>query len=142
MRSGDEWVADLVVDRYLPGRCGWDIKGHVVLMVTPNDAREGDSLRAGTRFVVADARTVDEKASRCKPHHARCTEERSRLLSNSDDAIPVQVRCKRVPPEDRGYGNTFVFCDRFPEHKITHNLKTHTKEVRIDLYDLDHENLP
>lgn len=107
------WEADLVVDRYLPGRCGWEIRGSAMIMVEP----------------------------RCKPNHPRCSEERSRRLSNSDDSKPVQVKCKRVAPEKRGYGRTFFFCNRLPEHKSTHELRAHTRSIRIDLYDLDHEEV-
>ena len=71
----------------------------------------------------------------------RCSEKRSRRLSNSDDSIPVQVRCKRVAPEKR-IGQTSFICNQFPEHKTAHMLKAHTQSVRIDLYDLDHEDVP
>lgn len=141
IRNGEHWQADLVVDRYLPGRCGWEIRGSAMIMVEPRDAGEGDMLGAGTRLVVADTRTVENEAPRCKPNHPRCSEERSRRLSNSDDSIPVQVKCKRVAPEKRGYGRTFFFCNRLPEHKITHELRAHTRSIRIDLYDLDHEEV-
>jgi len=141
VRHGERWEADLVVDRYLPGRCGWNIKGSAMIRVEPLDAEEGDSLGAGVRLVVADTRTLDDSAPRCGPRHPRCSEERSRLLSNSDDSIPVEVRCKRLAPEER-IGSTAFICNQFPEHKITHDLKAHTRSIRIDLYDLDHEELP
>ncbi|MGY1458726.1 MULTISPECIES: hypothetical protein [unclassified Luteimonas] len=142
VRNGDEWVADWVVDRYLPGRCGWNIKGNAMLMVTPLEVREGDSAGPVMRLVVADARALDENAPRCEPRNPRCTEERSRLLANTDDAIPVQVRCTRDGGKVRGPGERVIICDRFPEHKITHGLKAHTQKIRIDLYDLDHEEVP
>ena len=141
VRDGGNRKADLVVDRYLPGRCGWDIKGSAMIMVTPLDAGEGDLLGAGRRLVVADTRALDDDAPRCGQGHPRCSEERSRLLSNSDEAIAVEVRCKRVPPEERGPGRTFFFCNRFPEHKTTHDLEAHTRKIRIDLYDLDHDEV-
>jgi hypothetical protein len=136
VRDGERWQADLVVDRYLPGRCAWDIRGSVVIMVEPLDAREGDSLGAGTRLVVRDARHRDDSAPRCKPRNPGCTEERSRRLSNSDDTIPVQVRCKRISPEER-IGDTSFICNEFPEHKTAHLLKRETRRIQIDLYDLD-----
>lgn len=142
VRNGEEWVADLVLDRYLPGRCEWNIKANVMLMVTPLHVREGDSARAVSRFVVADTRKLDENAPRCEARNPRCTEQYSRLLSNSDDSIPVQVRCTRDGRDVRGPGERVIICDRFPEHKITHDLRPHTKSVRIDLYDLDYEGLP
>lgn len=141
VRNGEQWEADLVVDRYLPGRCGWDIDGSTMIMVGPLDAREGDMLGAGTRLVVADGIDLDDEAPRCAPRHPRCSEERSRLLSNSDDGIPVQVRCMRVAPEERRPGRTYFFCDRFPEHKMVHILKGNTRRIRIDLYDLDYEDV-
>lgn len=141
VRKGEHWEADLVVDRYLPGRCGWKIKGSAMIMVEPHDAREGESTGAGDRLVVADARDRDDEAPRCGPRHPRCTEERSRRLSNPNDAIPVQVRCKRIPPEKK-IGDTSFICNEFPEHKTTHLLKAHTRSIRIDLYDLDHGHVP
>ena len=141
VRKGEHWEVDLVIDRYLPGRCGWNIRGSAMILVEPLDAQEGDSLGAGARMVVADARDVDDAAPRCRPEQPRCSEKRSRRLSNSDDSIPVQVRCKRVAPEKR-IGQTSFICNQFPEHKTAHMLKAHTQSVRIDLYDLDHEDVP
>jgi hypothetical protein len=141
VRNGEQWVADLVVDRYLPGRCGWNIKGSAMILVEPLDAQEGDSLGAGTRLVVADDRSWDDEVPRCAGMSSRCDEARVRLLENSNDAIPAQVRCKRLPPE-KMMGDTSFICDQFPEHKMVHLLKEHTRRIRIDLYDLDHEDVP
>ena len=140
MRNGEQWEADLVVDRYLPGRCGWNIRGSAVIMVEPLTAKEGDSLGAGISPVVWDGRNWDEDTPRCEPNNTRCSEERSKRLSNSDDAIPVQVRCRHRSPEEI-IGDTSFICNEFPELKTRHHLKEHTRRIRIDLYDLDHEEV-
>jgi hypothetical protein len=142
VRKGEHWEADLVVDRYLPGRCGWDIRASAMIVVVPLDAQEGDSLGAGTRLVVADARDRDDEAPICAGRSSRCDEARVRRLENSDDALPAQVRCERIPPEKRIAHSTSFICDHFPEHKMVHLLKAHTQRIRIDLYDLDLEATP
>lgn len=139
VRKGDAWQADLVVDRYLPGRCGWNIRGNAMIMVEPTDAREGDTFMEGMRLVVGDARDRDDNAPRCQPGNPRCSEERSRHLSNSDDTVPAEVRCKRVKPPPLPARGTVFICNEFPEYKTTHLLQNSTRRVRIDLYDLDHD---
>ena len=141
VRTGEQWNADLVVDRYLPGRCNWNISASVLILVEPTDAREGDSLGAGARMVVTDARALDESAPRCA-RNSRCFEDYSRLLSNADDAIPVQVRCRRVARTQTVGRSTAFICNEFPQHKTTHRLKAQTRSIEIDLYDLDHEGVP
>lgn len=139
VRKGDTWEADLVVDRYLPGRCGWNVRGNAMIMVEPLDARAGDTFMECMRLVVGDARDRDDNAPRCQLGNPRCSEERSRRLSNSDDTIPVEVRCKRVKPVQRAPRSTVFICNEFPEYKTTHLLQKSTRRVRIDLYDLDHD---
>lgn len=136
VRKGDMWEADLVVDRYLPGRCGWNIRSEVMIIVKPAELEWSNKglLRMGDP-VIGDAREMDDNAPRCEPGHPRCTEERSRRLSNSDKAIPVEMRCKRIPLEQR-IGDTLFRCNDFPEHKIMHLLKNGHTRVRIDLYDI------
>lgn len=136
VRKGDSWVADLVVDRYLPGRCGWDIDAGTRIIVKPAELEwTHKGLLGAGDLVIGDARTIDDDAPHCEPASPRCSEARSRRLANSDEAIPVEMRCHRIPEEKR-IGDTRFMCNDLPEHKTTHLLKPGVTRVRIDLYDL------
>lgn len=139
VRKGETWEADLVVDRYLPGRCGWNIDAGTLIIVKPAELDwTHKGLLGGGQLVISDIRGKDDTAPRCEPGHPRCTEERSRRLSNSDETISVEVRCHRIPPDKR-IGDSLFICNDFPEHKITHLWRQGVTRVRIDLYDLGQE---
>lgn len=140
VRNGEYWEADFVVDRYLPGRCEWKINASLVILVTPVDARGGDNTLGGMLTVVGDARLWDETAPQCKPGMNNCDEARRARRQNADDTIPVQVRCGIRPPERR-IGEIVFYCNEFSDYKDLHYVKDHTRRIRIDLYDLDHEPL-
>ena len=138
VRKGEYWEADFVVDRYLPGRCGWRIAASANIVVAPAEAARWDRRKraSGTKVfgVVGDARSRDETAPRCRPGMHNCDEARNRRMANADDSIPVQVHCRIRPLEER-ISDTFFFCNEFADYKIMHYAKNHTRRIRIDLYD-------
>lgn len=138
VRKGEYWEADFVVDRYLPGKCGWEISASANILVTPVEAaRWGDQEQADAtsmRGVIGDARNWDETAPQCKSGMHNCDEARNRRLANADDSIPVQVHCRARPAEER-ISDTVFFCNEFADYKTEHYVKNHTRRIRIDLYD-------
>jgi len=141
VRKGGNWEADHVVDRYLPGRCGWNSSAGAVIFVKPVDGRGGDNTLGGMRSVIGDARLWDETAPQCRPGMHNCDEARNQRLANADESIPVQVRCRNRSPEEL-IGDIVFICNEFADHKTLHYVKDHTRRIRIDLYDLDHGQPP
>lgn len=135
VRDGENWKADLVVDRYLPGRCEWTIRASAIIHVKPADVPWSHPARSGGMLaVIGDARLWDETAPRCKPGMRNCDEARNQRLSNSDESIPVQVHCRWRVGKD-AIGEDMFICNEFADYKDLHYVKGHTRRVRIDLYD-------
>ncbi len=134
VRKGEDWKADFVVDRYLPGRCGWNIDANVLILVAPLDRPEDISVLGGMRTVIGDARYWDETAPMCKPGMRNCDEARRAGAQNADESIPVQVHCRRRVGKD-AIGDDMFICDEFSAYKTMHYVKDHTRRIRIDLYD-------
>ncbi|MBD9367291.1 hypothetical protein [Xanthomonas sp. XNM01] len=138
VRNGDAWEADFVVDRYLPGECGWDISASAHIIVQPKEAGDASAFVREMDAVVADGRDFDERAPRCRSEYPRCSESRMRILSNADPDVPVQVRCRRLSLGQR-IGNSSFRCNHMPQHKTMHWIISGTESVRIDIYDIEIE---
>ncbi len=134
VRKGESWEADFVVDRYLPGRCGWRIGASVMLVVAPYDRPEGKSVLGGARTVIGDARGWDETASQCRPGMRNCDDARRLRVQNADESIPVQVHCRWRVGKD-AIGDDMFTCNEFARYKTLHYVKDHTRRIQIDLYD-------
>lgn len=134
VRRGEHWEADFVVDRHLPGRCGWDIDAGVTVFVKPADVGwTTPGLLGGMRGVIGDARSWDETAPQCRPGMNACDEARRARVQNSDEQISVQIHCSwRVGM--RAVGNDFFVCNEFADYKTLHYVKADTRRIRIDLY--------
>ena len=85
VREGESWKADLTVDRYLPGRCGWMGGGAVLAYVVPVDAEPGESMLSGIGVITRDFRDIDVSKPLCPPRERLCKEDRARLLDNDDE---------------------------------------------------------
>ncbi|WP_024890779.1 hypothetical protein [Luteimonas huabeiensis] len=147
VREGERWHADIVADRYLPGHCQWDIDAGATMIVRPTG-----SERVVLVAPLGDLRayeTPPDDAWRCTERHRHfdCNEEarRQQFEASMDPAIPVQILCKRNPPEGRRFGELPFVCNE-PRlrngAKVVHRLRPGQREVRIDLYDLDRETPP
>jgi len=138
VRTGDTWMADLVVDRYQAGRCGWQGGAHLVYYVKPGDASEEETLIGGVGVFIQDYRNKDPNAPVCPPASKRCDEIRSRTLGNSDSSIPVEIRCRRRTPDEwKGMGAIEFMCSPdpvSPVEKVYHHLKNSTKKIEINFH--------
>src|SRR3546814_13236773 len=100
-RHGEEFDAVLIVDKYLPGQCGWayqESRAAVWKHTGPDDSSALIVLD-GTRYA------LEENTPRCTPRHRNCSEERLRRLGNHDESIPVVIRCHVDKPK-AGEGET------------------------------------
>jgi len=145
-RKGDRFESELVVDRYLPGPCGWkyeETRGNVWKAPAPDPNQATIILFSGDRY------DVDDSVPGC-PHPPRmdglgCKEERYWRLSNHDERIPVQVRCKIRPIVDALGGpdtSSFRCTDNFDDsYKKYHLIMPFTQAIEMNVYDLDIEKV-
>ena len=135
VRNGPEWKADLVVDRHLPGACGWDLNAGVTIFVKPADKEWTTAgLQGGVLSVIGDARGLDDTTLWCEPGRPTCDTERARRLANADEAVAVELHCRWKSGEDT-IGDDLFLCSELHGHKILHYVREHTRSVRIDLHD-------
>ncbi|MEP6634221.1 MAG: hypothetical protein ABJA62_08415, partial [Luteimonas sp.] len=120
------------VDKYLSGHCQWRM---IAVEATVGD-KALQTMGMGT---VIEGRHFDEddNAPRCSSDAPRCTEERARRLGNSDESIPVQMRCDtaRRAWQDVPGGRTWdnLCDDPFDDsYKTKHLLKPHTRQVELN----------
>ena len=135
VREGESWNADLTVDRYLPGRCGWKGGGTVLAYVVPEDAKPEESMSAAMGVVTWDYRDIDVSQPLCRQRERSCDEARRRVRRNDDEAVPVQFRCHRRAQDDIFKGNPTDFLCNFDysgsDVKIAHMVTKKTKDVRV-----------
>lgn len=131
-READRYSTSFVVDKFLPGRCDWRLIGISAVVARkddPNDASGG---------VVIEGRQFHEpELPLCSSDDDEniCEDERAKRLSNSDDGIPVQMRCRMMLPSETINGNGGFSClDLWDDgYKKSHYLKPYTRNVRIDI---------
>lgn len=134
-RHGEEFDATLIVDKYLPGQCGWTYQESRAAVWKHTDPDDLSTLIVldGTRYA------VNENTPRCTPRHRNCREERLRRLGNHDESIPVLIRCYTDKPLAGESKEAYFTCgDMFNEgYKIKHLIVPETGQVHINIYDLD-----
>ena len=131
-------LAELVVDKYMSGPCGWafdEVKAVVV-----KDGKVGDrNFMTGTTSPVIDNNTDGLFEPYCyRPDDHDCP------VRQNSDPVPVLLLCsigRMSYPKPRDY---FTCGDRFPDtnYKQTHLLDARTSEIALDLYDLTLESSP
>jgi hypothetical protein len=131
-RGADRYSTSFVVDKFLPGRCDWRLIGISAVVARkddPNDA-SGDVVIEGRRFDQSD--TAPQCPSWTLP---TCKEDRARRLTNPNDEIPVEMRCRMMLPSETINGKGGFSCQDLWDdgYKKRHLLKPHTRSVRIDI---------
>lgn len=136
-RDGDRYEGELVVDRFLPGQCGWAFHGTDLLVELVADSRQsaspGQVTIDGSRFDVPDTTAY------CPPRSewANCDEARQRSRA-SPDTRPVQVKCGiRTEGSDpnRGYFDCRDFAGR-ERYKLSQLLTRSTQTIQMDFVSL------
>lgn len=128
-REGERYRTRFVVDKFLPGRCGWRLIGVSAVVVRKND--DETSSR-----VVIEAREFNQpEPPLCPSETEACEDEGAKLQFNSSDGISVQMRCRTVLPSEAISGNGGFSCQDLwdASYKLTHALKPHTRNVQIDI---------
>lgn len=136
--DGNRYEVELVVDKYLPGPCGWAFDE--VNAVVVKDGKVGDrDFMAETTSPVIDNNTDGLFEPYCyQPNSHNCP------VRQNSDPVPVLLLCSNrslTNPKPR----TYLTCgDRFPDtnYKETHLLDAKTSEVLLDSYDLTLESSP
>lgn len=136
--DGNRYEAELVVDKYLPGPCGWafdEVKAAVV-----KDGKVGDrNFTTGTTSPVIDNNTDGKFTGFC----TEFSDHECPFRQNSDPT-PVLLLCSigSMPyPKPRDY---FTCGNRFPgaRYKQTHLLDAKAQEISLDFHDLTLEPSP
>jgi hypothetical protein len=135
--EGNRYETELVVDKYLPGPCGWafdEIKAVVV-----KDGRVGDRLyTTETTSPVVDNNTDGKFEVHCTQfdHH-------SCAFRQNADSGPVMVLCEMFQ-SIRANRSPSLYCSEQygSRYKQTHLLNHDTRGITIDFYDLAQETSP
>lgn len=131
-READRYSTSFVVDKFLPGRCDWRLIGISAVVV-----RKGNSEDVDSHVVIEGRQFHEPELPLCSSDGDEniCEGERAKRLSNSNDDIPVQMRCRIVPPNEAISGDGGFSChDLWDDgYKKSHYLKPHTRNVRIDI---------
>lgn len=142
-RSGDYYETDFVVDKYLPGKCGWRFDGVGASVVRNGNQHDID---------VMSRPLIEGRAFYDPDYQSACIgldRETCQRIGNSLDTpvvVPCMLSVRSVPlppPAEPSDGASNLLCTSFEyHHKREHLLKPATKQVQIDFYDLETEALP
>lgn len=136
--NGNRYEAKLVVDKYLPGPCGWAFDR--VIAVVVKDGKVGDSkFTTGTSSPVINNNTDGLFVPYCyRPDSHNCP------VRQNADPVPVLLLCEFTSSPIEGEPDFFTCADHFPgiNYKQTHLLDEGTSEVMLDLYDLHFDSSP
>jgi hypothetical protein len=143
-RKGVTYETELIVDKYPPGACGWKYSYTSEVITKLNNSK--DDGTTDMKVISAERYVVDDSVPRCRPWDKSCTEEMAWRLRNAKD-IPVLVRCQTLPAGETSwsgpYGPNFTCQDPLNDsYKKGHLLKPDTRQIQIDVYDLDNEKDP
>ena len=133
-RNGNNFEAQLLVDKYLPGRCDWRLIAVNVTIVHKEK-------NLGYSHVAIEARQMyeDENLPGCDPSNDRCSEAQRRVMSNSNETIPLEMRCRSYFPDESIDGKPGYQCnDSFDfSYKKYHLIKPQTRQAELHIIDLD-----
>ncbi|MDR1075378.1 MAG: hypothetical protein LBL59_03510 [Xanthomonadaceae bacterium] len=135
-RDGDRYEAELIVDKYLPGPCGWRYEASSAGVMRAG--HPDDLTRYGGWVIDSSRYDVDDSLPRCKPmrNGPDCSEERLWRSSNHDET-PVEVPCHVGEIESE---IAYFICQRsYGIYKKRHLLRPDTREIEINFYDLDND---
>lgn len=137
--AGDgRYEAELVVDKYLPGPCGWafsELKATIV-----KDGRVGDPLYTSriTSPIVNNNTDGQFEVYCTEFDHHRCP------FRQNSDPTPVLLLCEVTSSSFQGRSDFLACANHYPgaRYKETHLLDAKTTQVALDFYDLNLEPSP
>lgn len=126
-RNGDRYETRFVVDRYLPGRCGWQFDSIGTAVAKDGKRSEAVTLQTQTVFKATSASTPN-----CDP----AWNDACPSVGNSDPT-PVIVRCEMYASKESGKRPSLM-CQGYEKipYKKTHYVTPQTKEMAVDFYDV------
>jgi hypothetical protein len=141
------YEADFVVDKYLPGKCGWKLKGSGAIVTTDEPGLEQQSYGVGA-VLLGDFLGAPPGTPGCpgrpNPEGTGCQEARFWRMFNDNESAPALVRCRseNYSPFGSNIQKRGFSCGSPWVYKKGHVLRENTRKVTIDVYDLNHEPDP
>jgi hypothetical protein len=136
--EGNRYEAELVVDKYLPGPCGWAFEEIKAVIV--KDERVGDPL-----YTIETTTAVVSNNTHGK-FEAYCDEfsQRSCDFRQNSDPTSVLLLCEITSSPWQGKPDFLACSDHYPGvgYKETHFLDAATSQIVLDFHDLNLEPSP
>lgn len=137
--------ATLVIDRFKDDACQWVYQSTDMRIRTPKakGSLYGVGVTSAGSVIDNDFYHTDDMVLRCPDDQPRCNQAFLDINVNAFDE-PVIVRCATFPaiPENLNSRPSFHCQDSNFAHKKRHMLKPGTRDIRIDIYDVDVEPDP
>jgi hypothetical protein len=137
IRDGERFEANFMVDKYLPGDCGWGF--YAVGVTVAKDGRRDEKATVDTDPIRVNPVYENENQGLCSSDYdVSCPN-----VSNSDPT-PVIIRCYMFTPKDEPDRTPSILCGGY-EHfgfKRTHYVTPETRKIQINFYDLELEADP
>jgi hypothetical protein len=124
-REGERYKFEVPIDKYNSGNCKWrfqKITATVTNAMCPEQSRQYE-VASGDYFFTPDNTKL------CPPFF-NCNEDGMRLMYNSLENIPVEVRCRSYLGRDRKM--YWVCQDHTGDYKIKHLVKRDTESIQIN----------
>ena len=141
--SGDTYEGTLVIDRFADSPCRWVYQSTSIVVMRRGDPEQTIAL-ASMPIVSADQYHLPGEEPVCVPGAYLCNPERLRKLLDAKPT-PAIVRCRTDPVGSKtNFGTTphFTCQDLNRLWKEQQLLKPWSRDIRVDVYDLDRDADP
>jgi len=139
-QTEDKYEATLVIDRFSDDACRWVYQGTRILFESPKaiGPLNPENYLQGATVVTPDYYHTDDVVMPCPQYRPRCNPAHLAMVINAS-AEPVMIRCQTFPadltmPNPQSWFSCQDINRAYKERQI---LKPDTRDIRIDVYDLD-----